>query len=94
MLSNKKSEALLAKIRENQPLVGREKLNLIVELSIPSMLAQITSVMMFFIDASMVGHLGAGQHRTCRDHHVAHGVCNECRLHRFLGTGGPFYWCQ
>lgn len=59
MLSNKKSEALLAKIRENQSLVGREKLNLIVELSIPSMLAQITSVMMFFIDASMVGHLGA-----------------------------------
>lgn len=34
-------------------------LNLIVELSIPSMLAQITTVMMFFIDASMVGHLGA-----------------------------------
>lgn len=32
--------------------------NLIVELSIPSILAQITNVMMFFIDASMVGHLG------------------------------------
>lgn len=59
MLNGKKSEALLAKIRENQPLIGREKLNLIVELSIPSMLAQITMVMMFFIDASMVGHLGA-----------------------------------
>ena len=37
----------------------REKLNLIVGLSIPSMLAQISTVMMFFIDASMVGHLGA-----------------------------------
>jgi putative MATE family efflux protein len=59
MLSNKYSEALLAKIREQLPLSGREKLNLIVELSIPSMLAQITTVMMFFIDASMVGHLGA-----------------------------------
>ncbi len=59
MLNGKKSEALLAKIRENQPLSGREKLNLIVELSIPSMLAQITMVMMFFIDASMVGNLGA-----------------------------------
>lgn len=59
MLSNKHSEALLAKIREQLPLSGREKLNLIVELSIPSMLAQITTVMMFFIDASMVGHLGA-----------------------------------
>ena len=59
MLSNKKSEALLAKIRESLPLTSREKLNLIVELSIPSMLAQITTVLMFFIDASMVGHLGA-----------------------------------
>ena len=59
MLSNKRSEALLAKIREQLPLSGREKFNLIVELSIPSMLAQITTVLMFFIDASMVGHLGA-----------------------------------
>lgn len=59
MLSNKRSELLLAKIRDQLPLSGREKFNLIVELSIPSMLAQITTVMMFFIDASMVGHLGA-----------------------------------
>lgn len=40
-------------------MTQREKLNLIIGLSIPSMLAQITSVMMFFIDAAMVGHLGA-----------------------------------
>lgn len=59
MLSSKKSDALLAKIREGMTMTGGEKLNLIVELSIPSMLAQITSVLMFFIDASMVGHLGA-----------------------------------
>ena len=36
-----------------------EKLNLIVALSIPSILAQVTSVLMFYIDASMVGSLGA-----------------------------------
>ena len=36
-----------------------EKLNLIVQLSIPSILAQVTTVMMFYIDASMVGSLGA-----------------------------------
>lgn len=59
MLSNKRSEALLGKIRDQQPLSGREMFNLIVDLSIPSMLAQITTVMMFFIDAAMVGHLGA-----------------------------------
>ncbi len=59
MFSSKKSDILLAKIRNGAQLTGREKLELIVELSIPSMLAQITTVMMFFIDAAMVGHLGA-----------------------------------
>ena len=37
----------------------QEKLSLIVQLSIPSILAQISATVMFFIDASMVGHLGA-----------------------------------
>lgn len=46
-------------IRLGRGMARREKLNLIVGLSIPSMLAQISTVMMFFIDASMVGHLGA-----------------------------------
>ena len=36
-----------------------EKLRLIISLSIPSILAQISATIMFFIDASMVGHLGA-----------------------------------
>lgn len=58
MFSSKKSEALLANIREGRSMTNGEKLNLIVELSIPSILAQITTVLMFFIDASMVGHLG------------------------------------
>ena len=57
----KKSDILLAKIRNGEEMTRREKLSLIVDLSIPSMLAQITTVMMFFIDAAMVGHLGAAQ---------------------------------
>ena len=36
-----------------------EKFNLIIQLSIPSILAQITTVLMFYIDAGMVGSLGA-----------------------------------
>lgn len=59
MSSIKRSEILLGKIRDQQPLTRKDQYNLIVELSIPSMLAQLTTVMMFFIDASMVGHLGA-----------------------------------
>ena len=38
MLSNKRSELLLAKIRDQLPLSGREKFNLIVELSILSLI--------------------------------------------------------
>lgn len=53
------STAILYKIRSGQPMTLGDKLRLIVGLSIPSILAQVTSVLMFFIDAAMVGHLGA-----------------------------------
>ena len=38
---------------------GSQKLNLIVQLSVPSILAQLTNTLMVYIDASMVGSLGA-----------------------------------
>ena len=53
------SELLLSYIREGKMMTQSEKLWLIVSLSIPSILAQISATVMFFIDASMVGHLGA-----------------------------------
>ena len=55
----KESTDLLAYIREGREMTQGEKLRLIVSLSIPSILAQISATVMFFIDASMVGHLGA-----------------------------------
>ena len=55
----KNSEQLLSYIREGRTMTQSEKLRLIVSLSIPSILAQISATVMFFIDASMVGHLGA-----------------------------------
>ena len=54
-----KEKDLLAYIREGKTMSQSEKLRLIVSLSIPSILAQISATVMFFIDASMVGHLGA-----------------------------------
>lgn len=54
-----KGKDLLAYIREGRTMTQQEKLRLIVQLSIPSILAQISATVMFFIDASMVGHLGA-----------------------------------
>lgn len=58
MLSKERSDFLLSKIRDGAEMTRNEKLNLIWLLSIPSILAQVTSVIVFFIDASMVGSLG------------------------------------
>ena len=46
-------------------MTGSQKLQLIVQLSIPSILAQITSVMMFFIDQAMVGRIGVEAAAAC-----------------------------
>ncbi len=55
----KKSDLLLAKIRGGEALTNSEKLRLIISLSVPSILAHLTITLMFFIDAAMVGKLGA-----------------------------------
>ena len=49
---------LLSYIREGRTMTRSERLRLIVEMSVPSILAQISATVMFFIDAAMVGHLG------------------------------------
>lgn len=59
MFSAKKGNELLAMIREGRTMNGSQKLNLIVQLSVPSILAQLTNTLMVYIDASMVGSLGA-----------------------------------
>ncbi len=61
MAKGKNSEELLAYIREGREMTRQEKLKLIVQLSIPSILSQLSAILMFFIDASMVGQLGAEQ---------------------------------
>ena len=50
---------LLKLIRNGEPMTLWQQLNLTVQLSIPSILAQLSSILMQFIDASMVGSLGA-----------------------------------
>lgn len=46
-------------IREGHPLSWSQRLSLTVTLSLPAMLAQLSSIAMQYIDASMVGRLGA-----------------------------------
>ena len=55
----KTSERLLSLIRDGYNLSRRQQMTLVFHLSLPAMLAQIATVVMFFIDAAMVGHLGA-----------------------------------
>lgn len=54
-----KTDLLLAGIREGRTMTRRQQAELLVRLSLPAMLAQIATIVMNYIDASMVGHLGA-----------------------------------
>ena len=50
---------LLEQIRNHGDLTARQQVSLTVKLSMPAILAQISFILMQYIDASMVGHLGA-----------------------------------
>ena len=52
-------DPLLRLIREGQPLSFRQQLALTFQLSMPAILANASAMVMQFIDASMVGQLGA-----------------------------------
>lgn len=52
-------DGLLNLIREGQPLSFRQQLTLTFQLSMPAILASASAMLMQFIDASMVGRLGA-----------------------------------
>lgn len=54
-----KTNALLASIRDGKPMTLRQRLRLTVLLSVPAVIVQLSSIVMQYIDAAMVGHLGA-----------------------------------
>ena len=53
------TDEILVKIRDGQSMTLREQVKLTALLSVPAMIAQLSSIVMQFIDASMVGQLGA-----------------------------------
>ena len=59
MAEKKEEESLAGLIGKNAELSGKEKLSVVWRLSVPAILAQITSIIMQYIDAAMVGGLGA-----------------------------------
>ncbi|MBR1631755.1 MAG: MATE family efflux transporter, partial [Paludibacteraceae bacterium] len=58
MPKQRRQDLLLAKIRNGEPLTLKQQIVLTAALSLPAMLAQFSFILMEFIDASMVGHLG------------------------------------
>jgi putative MATE family efflux protein len=50
---------LMAAIREGKAISSKEEFEIIGRLSVPAIMAQLTSVVMSYLDASMVGSLGA-----------------------------------
>ncbi len=56
-----KDTELLTILHSDKPLGMRAGLKLILTLSLPAIMAQVSSIVMQYIDASMVGRLGAGQ---------------------------------
>ena len=53
------TQQLLAAVRDGKKLTYRQQLKLVWQLSAPAILAQLSSILMQYIDASMVGKLGA-----------------------------------
>jgi len=51
----------LARLRAGEKLSMRDQIHLIVTLSMPAIMAQISSIIMQYIDTSMVGRLGAAE---------------------------------
>ncbi len=54
-----RSKELLGYIQNGTKMTTGQQISLVVRLSIPAIIAQITSIIMQYIDAAMVGHLGA-----------------------------------
>ncbi len=59
MAKEKKTDILLDLIRDGRPMTLRQQLRLTVELSVPAIIAQLSSIIMQYIDAAMVGRVGA-----------------------------------
>ncbi len=58
-MAKKSDTALTAMINQDRELSRREKMSVVWNLSVPAILAQVTSILMQYIDAAMVGGLGA-----------------------------------
>ena len=80
----KEKRDLTAVIHQLQPVGRWEQLRLAVNLSIPAIVAQISAIVMQYIDASMVGSLGAGPSASIglvtTSTWIFFGLCSACSV--------------
>lgn len=72
-----KTDDLLTQMKEGAALTKAQRFRLVLTLSIPAILAQIASVVMGYIDAAMVGRLGAKHLHRSASFQAAHGCSAE-----------------
>ncbi|MBR1836331.1 MAG: MATE family efflux transporter, partial [Kiritimatiellae bacterium] len=58
--ARRREEALLADLRDGRPMGGRAAMALVWLLSVPTVLSELSTIAMEYIDAAMVGRLGSG----------------------------------
>jgi Na+-driven multidrug efflux pump len=58
-MAKENKDFLLSLLRDNLPMTGWQQFRLVVLLAVPAILAQLSSVILQYIDTAMVGHLGA-----------------------------------
>ena len=73
-----KTDYLLSLIREGKSMTLGQQLRLTAYLSVPAIMAQVSSIAMQYIDASMVGSLGANAAASNHDMAVLGIVCRRC----------------
>lgn len=60
-MASERKDILLGMVRDGIPMTIGQQIQLTILLSLPAIAAQVSSVLMQYIDAGMVGHLGANQ---------------------------------
>ncbi len=92
-------ENLLFRLRNGEKLNTRQQIFMILQLSLPAILAQLSSIVMQYIDASMVGQLGAEQSASIglmsSTTWLFNGICNAAitgfsvQVAQRIGAGKP-----
>ena len=75
--AKKKTDVLLDLIRDGRPMTLRQQLRLTVELSVPAIIAQLSSIIMQYIDAAMVGRIGAEASASIGWYRPLHGFSGD-----------------